>query len=130
MKIAVASTGDNLDSEVSMIFGRCPYFIIADSENGVITDDSTIENTAINDRGGAGIKAAQLIANHDVSILISGAVGPNAFEILKQVGIKVYKPEPGSVKENIKHFSEGKLNEITTSSSAGAGTRGRGGRGR
>ncbi|MCE5214387.1 MAG: NifB/NifX family molybdenum-iron cluster-binding protein [Methanobacterium sp.] len=127
MKIAIVSTGNNLDSEVSTIFGRCPYFAIVDAENGEIQASSIIDNPAMNERGGAGIKAAQLIANNNVNVLLSGAVGPNAFEILKQVGIKVYKPETGSVKDNINFFSDGKLKEVTTSSSTGAGARGRGG---
>lgn len=126
MKIAVTSMGNSLDSEVSMVFGRCAYFIIADIENGEVKGFSPIENSAMNERGGAGIKAAQLVANSEVNALISGAVGPNAFEILKQVGIILYKPESGSVKDNLKLFSENKLGEITSSASAGMGSRGRG----
>ena len=126
MKVAVTSTGNSLDSEVSSVFGRCPYFIIADIENGEIKSDINIENPAKNATGGAGNKAAEFIANSKVNALVSGAVGPNAFAILRQVGIKVYKLESGSVKDNLKLFSEGKLGEITSSSSGGPGAGGRG----
>ncbi len=125
MKVAVTSTGNNLNSEVSSIFGRCPYFIIADIENGEIKSNITAENPAKN-AGGAGNKAAEFIANNDVKALISGAVGPNAFNILKQVGIKVYKFESGSVKYNLNLFIENKLTEITSSSTGGPGSMGRG----
>lgn len=83
-----------------------------------------------NERG-AGISAAQFIANKNVDALISGAVGPNAFNILKQIGIEVYKLQSGTVKENLKLFTENKLDEITSSSSGGpiAGGRGPGRRG-
>jgi len=125
MKVAVTSTGNSLDSEVSPVFGRCPYFIISDIENSEIKGDLAIENPAKNETGGAGNKAAEFIANSDVKALISGAVGPNAFNILRQVGIKVYKLESGSVKDNLILFSEGKLGEITSSSPGGPGAGGR-----
>lgn len=125
MKVVVTSIGNSLDSEVSSVFARCPYFVIADIESGEIKEISPIENPAINERG-AGNIAAQFIANNEVEALISGAVGPNAFDILKQVGIKVYKLEPGSVKDNLKLLIEGKLVEITTSSSGGPGSGGTG----
>lgn len=127
MKVAVTSTGNSVDSEISSVFGRCPYFIIAEIEDGNIKEDSATENPAKNDRG-AGIKAAQFIANQDVKTLISGAVGPNAFDIIKQVGIKVYKIQSGSVKDNIKLLNEGKLEEFTSSSSGNQTGGMRGGR--
>lgn len=125
MKVAVTSTGNSLDSEVSSVFGRCPYFIIADIENGEINGELTVKNPAMNVTG-AGNKAAEFIVNSKVDALISGAVGPNAFAILKQVGIKVYKLESGSVKDNLKLFSKGELGEITSSASGGPGAGGRG----
>ena len=87
MKIAITSTGNNLDSEVSLVFARSPYFIVADLEDGDIKETSAVENPSKNERG-AGISAAQFIANKNVDALISGAVGPNAFNILKQIGKK------------------------------------------
>ncbi|OEC87497.1 MULTISPECIES: NifB/NifX family molybdenum-iron cluster-binding protein [Methanobacterium] len=126
MKVAVTSMGNSLDSQVSFVFGRCPYFIIADMENGDIKGDSSVENPAINERGGAGIKAAQFIANQEVEVLISGAVGPNAFDILKQVGIKAYMPKPGTVEENLKLLNDGQLEEIATPATGGPGAGGRG----
>jgi len=128
MKVAVTSIGNGLDSEISSVFGRCPYFIIADIEDGEIKGDIAVENPAKNESRGAGIKAAQFIANKGVTVLISGAVGPNAFDILKQVGIKVYKLKSGSVKDNLEEFIEGKLEQITSSSSGSprGGGRGRG----
>ena len=32
MKIAISSVGKTLDSQVDQRFGRCPYFLIVDSE--------------------------------------------------------------------------------------------------
>ena len=55
MKIAVSSTGDNLDSNVDMRFGRCKYFVVVDSES---MDFKALSNESVIASGGAGIKAA------------------------------------------------------------------------
>lgn len=126
MKVAVTSMGNSLDSQVSFVFGRCPYFIIVDMENGEIKGELPVENPAINERGGAGIKAAEFIANKEVEALISGAVGPNAFDILKHAGIKAYTPEQGTVRENLELLNKGQLKEIATPAAGGPGAGGRG----
>ena len=33
MKIAICATGETLDSKISFVFGRCPYFILIDSKD-------------------------------------------------------------------------------------------------
>jgi predicted Fe-Mo cluster-binding NifX family protein len=127
MKIAVTSNGNSSKSEASTVFGRCPYFIIADVENGEIRNCISEVNPAKNETG-AGNKAAEFIANKEVKALISGSVGPNAFNILKQVGIKIYKLESGTVMANLELFNKAKLEEIVLSSSGGPGSGGRMGR--
>lgn len=119
MKVAITSHGNNLDSEVSPVFARCPYFIMANVEDGEIKTVSPVENPAMNQRG-SGNLAAQFLVNQRVDTLISGAVGPNAFNIFKQVGIKIYKLQSGSVQENLNLFVENKLDEIKTSGPAGS----------
>jgi predicted Fe-Mo cluster-binding NifX family protein len=126
MKVAVTSNGNNLDSTVSQIFGRGSDLIFVDMEDGVIRNTEHVENPAKNERAGAGIKAAQYIANQQVKALISGSVGPNAFDILNQAGIKVYRLKPGTIGDNLKFLSEGQLEEITTPSSGSPGAGGRG----
>jgi len=56
MKVAVSSSGTNLDSQIDPRFGRCTYFII------VNTDDMSFEafdNEGIALGGGAGIQSSQ-----------------------------------------------------------------------
>jgi len=36
LKIAISSTGNNLESDVDSRFGRCPYFLIINIENNKI----------------------------------------------------------------------------------------------
>ena len=134
MKIAITSTGLNLRSNVSLVFGRSPNFIIADLENSEIRNVSPVENPAKNERG-AGNLAAQFMIDQGVEALIVSELGNVAFGILKNAGIKIYKISPGSVEKNLKYFKEGKLDEITSASggfqrSMGRGAGRRGGIGR
>jgi predicted Fe-Mo cluster-binding NifX family protein len=72
MKIAITSTGNSLESELDPRFGRCAYFIIYDTgtrEHDIIRN----ENKNIDD--GAGPKAVELIASHQVKKVISKEFG-------------------------------------------------------
>jgi len=107
------SKGSYINSDTSLIFGRSPNFLFADLENGKIKATSSIENPAKNEKG-AGNMAAQFIVDHEVKALISGELGPIAFHILKNAGIKGYKIIPETVENNLKQLKEGKLEEITS----------------
>jgi len=111
MKIAVSSMGKNLADSVSEVFGRSPYFIIAEIENGKIKETEIIENKGADQTGGAGISAAQLMAEKNVNAVISGNVGPRALNVLRQFNIKVYYGE-GIIKEVLQEFINGELKEI------------------
>lgn len=124
MKVAITSTGLNLDSDVSLVFGRSPNFIIADIKEHEIGEVSSIENPAKNEMG-AGSLAAQFIVDQGVEALILGELGNISFGILRNAGIKIYKINPGNAETNLKRFREGKLEEINSVSSGFPGTGGR-----
>ena len=106
MKIAVSATADNLDAMIDPRFGRCQYFIIADSE----TDKyEVIENSNAKASGGAGIQSAQLISNKGVKIVLTGNCGPNAFQTLKTAGIDVIVEVSGTIKNAIEKYKTGEL---------------------
>ena len=113
MKIAISSIGKNLESEVDSRFGRCPYFIIMeiDKEKKKIENKKTIENPAITQFGGAGPTAAQLVGNEKIDAVISVNLGPRAFQVLNQLGIKIYQGK-GKIKDVVQDFMDGKLTEI------------------
>lgn len=112
MKVAISSVGKNIDSEVDLRFGRCPFFVIVNIKNNKIMYEKTIENISAMQPGGAGIAAAQLIGNEKVDAVITGNIGPNALGILQQLGIKVYQGV-GSVKEVVQQLVEKKLKLLT-----------------
>ena len=111
MKIAISSTGKNLTDSVSEVFARCPYFIIAEVENGKIKKVEAIKNESENQMGGAGISAAQLMAEKNVNAVITKNVGPRASDVLKQFNIGVYFGD-GAIKKVLQEFIDGKLEKM------------------
>jgi predicted Fe-Mo cluster-binding NifX family protein len=122
MKIAVSSMGDKLDAMVDPRFGRCVYFMIVNVEKSEIKDFEAIKNPGVAATGGAGIQAAQIIANKGVEVLISGNIGPNAFNVLSGTGIKIITGVGGiSVKETVERYLKEELKETSTPTTPGFG---------
>ena len=130
MKICVTAIANNLDAQVDPRFGRCPYFIIVESETMKF---EAIPNLSHHAPSGAGIQAAQTVASKDAKVLITGNVGPNAFQALSSAGIKIVTGASGTVREVIERYKRGELKETSTPTVRGhhgmGMGRGRGGRG-
>jgi predicted Fe-Mo cluster-binding NifX family protein len=128
MKICVTANGNSLDAQIDPRFGRCSYLLIVDSET---MQFEAVPNMAAGASGGAGIQAAQTIANKGVKLLITGNVGPNAFGALSAAGIEVVTGAFGVVREAVEKYKRGefaKTGAPTVDSHFGMGGRG-GGRG-
>jgi len=109
MEICITSKGDNLDSQIDPRFGRCQYFIFVDPETFKF---EAIQNPNIDSMGGAGIQSGQLIAGKQVKAIITGNVGPNAFQTLQAAGVDVITSVAGSVKETVEKYVRGELKTI------------------
>jgi len=109
MKIAVASSGTTLDVPVDPRFGRCPFFLVVDTDT---LQFEVLENQAAQAGGGAGIQAAQAVARAGAEGVIAGNFGPNAFQALTAGGIPVYTGATGTVAEAVQLFKDGKLQEL------------------
>ena len=108
MKVGITSTGENLDADVDQRFGRCKYFLIVDADS---MEFEVLSNENAMASGGAGIQTAQTIAKTGVEAVLTGNVGPNAFQTLSAAGIKVFTGASGTIKESIEKYKKGELNE-------------------
>jgi len=106
MKIAITSSGDNLDSQMDPRFGRCQYFLIVDPDT---MDFEAMLNESAMASGGAVIQAAQTIVNVGINAVITGNVGPNAFEVLSAAGIETMTGASGTVRHALELYKSGSL---------------------
>ena len=106
MKICITAQGNDLNSTVDPRFGRCKYFIFIDPDTQKF---EAVENPNIDAMGGAGIQSGQFIASKDVKIVITGNVGPNAFQTLQAAGIDVLTGASGTIKDTIEKHKKGEL---------------------
>jgi len=106
MKIAITSSGPELKNEIDPRFGRCPYFIIYDTDND---NFDAIENSNIRGMGGVGIQSAQMMADKGVQIVISGNCGPNAYRTMNAAGIQLISGVTGTVDSAIQEYKKGNL---------------------
>ena len=123
MKIAISSTGPNLDDAVEARFGRCPYFLVVDPAT---MDFEALPNPNNELGGGAGIQSAKLMTEKGVSVVLTGSCGPNAVQVLEEGQIKLVTGVNGPVRQAVQQFSAGSLKTTPTAQSAGRFSKGTG----
>ncbi len=118
MKLGISSSGADISSLLDLRFGRCSYFLIHDTDT---KENVIIENPAKNASGGAGTAAAQEMINQDVEAIITGNMGPNAFNVFGNSDIKVFRCAGVPITTAIQLFLESKLEQISAAGPAHAG---------
>lgn len=118
-KIAITSEGPGLDDQMDPRFGRAAGFVVVDLET---MDTRYIDNGQSQVMAqGAGIQAAQLIAKAGVSCLLTGYVGPKAFQALSAAGISIGQDLEGlTVRQAVELFKNGSV-QIATGPNREAG---------
>jgi len=106
MKISIPVEEGALTAPVCQSFGRTPLFLMFDTET---EKHEVLDNSAAASQGGAGIQAAQMLADSGAEVLITYRCGENAIEVLDAADIKTYKAQDGSVAENIAGYKAGVL---------------------
>lgn len=94
MKTAIASSGKDLNSQISDRAGRSPYFLIVEGKE----ISEVIRNPFAFGGGGVGFAVAKMLSDMGVSKLIAKNVGENMALALEERGIKLIESE-GSAKE-------------------------------
>ncbi|MHA1505832.1 MAG: NifB/NifX family molybdenum-iron cluster-binding protein [Candidatus Asgardarchaeia archaeon] len=110
-RIVLATQGEGgLEDYVSPVFGRAPTYTVVDLEDGEVKGVSVEKNPAFYAPMGAGIQAAQFIANLGANAVIAGNYGPNAINALTSLGIKTISGIFNvKVKDAIKMYTEGEI---------------------
>ena len=118
MKIVITSYGKDLKSKVDKSFGRAKWFILLDTEGGTFEAHSNEQN--FNAAQGAGIQAAQNVANLGAEAVLTGNVGPNAFKTLSAASVKIFIVKGDvTVQQALDEWEKGNLPETTGSTIEG-----------
>ena len=111
MKLAISAKGNDKTSELDPRFGRAAHFVVVDTDTGESTAHDNAQN--LNAMQGAGIQAGQAVIGLGVDAVITGHVGPKAFQTLRAGGVRVFLAEAGTVGDALKAFQAEQLNEVS-----------------
>jgi predicted Fe-Mo cluster-binding NifX family protein len=106
MRIVVSAQGENLEAPASPVFGRCPTYIFVDTDS---MQFEALPNPVMDQGGGAGIQAAQFVVGRGAQAVLSGNLGPNAFDVLQAAGVPGYLLKEGTVRQAVEAFEAGRL---------------------
>lgn len=112
MKIAVTSEGPTLQDAVDSRFGRAAGYVLVDTDTMDIryVDNGDGQNMA----QGAGIGAAEKMVASGAKAVLTGYVGPKAFQALQAAGIQVIQDLSGmTVGEAVERYKSGNVTVAT-----------------
>ena len=108
MKIAITAESPDLDARIDPRFGRAAGFVVVDPDTMAF---DYVDNGASQIMAkGAGIQAAEILAATGAGVLLTGFVGPKAFQALSAAGIAVGQNLDNlTVRQAIQSFRDGKV---------------------
>ncbi len=108
MRVAI-SADDNkgLDGMVSHHFGRCPYFLLVNIEDGKSISEEIIENPFY--AGHQPGMVPQFIQTQGANVMISGGMGGRAIAFFEQFGIATATGASGTARETLERYLAGDL---------------------
>lgn len=95
MKVAISSENKDENSDVSIVSGRAPFYLLFD--NGKLV--KILKNPFRVGGGGAGFSVAQMLADEEVEVVISGKFGENMKGALKSKCIKYREMKDIKIRE-------------------------------
>jgi predicted Fe-Mo cluster-binding NifX family protein len=113
MKVCISASTNDLNAPIDPRFGRAQGFLLVDTETMAY---EFVDNQAIMASGGAGTQAAQLISDKGARAVLTGNVGPNAFNALTAAGIPIYVGLNCSAREAVEKFRQGLLQPVSSPS--------------
>lgn len=98
-----------MESEIYGHFGSAPVFLVVETDSNKIT---TIKNKDQHHAHGA-CSPMQALNNQKIDAVVVGGIGAGALSRLNQLGIKVFRAQALTVKENISMLKTQNLPEHT-----------------
>ncbi|MBF0384265.1 MAG: NifB/NifX family molybdenum-iron cluster-binding protein [Candidatus Omnitrophica bacterium] len=107
--VAIASTGRDINSPVSYLFGRAPFYIICDRSKKTY---KAVPNKYMDSQHAAGLRSAQSLVKLKVDAVLGNNVGFEPFRVFNQARIEVYTDIKGSAWDALLAFPDG-LTKLT-----------------
>lgn len=108
MRIVVTAENNlGLDSFVCEHFGRSPYFVLVDVEDGQVANASAVANPFYNDHQPGQVPA--FIQSQNADVMVSGGMGAGAIAYFDQYGIQVATGATGTVRDAVERYLRGEL---------------------
>ena len=100
---------NGLESKVCGHFGSAPYFIIVDTKSNSL---SILNNRDKKHEHGA-CNPLKALDNQKIDAIVVGGMGAGALNKINQAGVKVFRANALSVRENVALLNESNLPELT-----------------
>jgi len=109
-RVAVSALGASLDDRVDERFGRAAFLLVVDPETLAM---ESVDNTANRDAlQGAGLGAAETVSARGATAVITGHLGPKAFQALRVAGINGFDGTGKTVRQAIAALNDGRLEPL------------------
>jgi len=109
--VVPAEDGNGLNARLSEHFGRAPYFIVVELENGNIINVQAVPNESEH-FGGFGLPSDRILQFRPNAVITYG-MGPRALSIFQGAGVAVLKANADTVKDVVEAYRQNKLEELT-----------------
>ncbi len=108
IKIAFASEENaGLESHLSPHFGRCPYYVFVEVENGKIRNVEVKENPYFSRHVPGAVP--QFIAGQGAKVIVAGGMGPRAIDWFRKLGVQPVTGVSGKIKDILKDYLAGRI---------------------
>ena len=107
-RIAFACEDDSgLKAQMSMHFGRCPYYTLIDVEGEEVKNVAVVDNPYFNNHTPGVVP--QFISSQKADVMVAGGMGPRAIDMFQGLGIEAATGVSGQVENVLQAYLEGKV---------------------
>ncbi len=101
-----------LEAHVAPHFGRAPFFMIVDLQDGRVENVKAEPNSCEHFGGQGHPHDKRLVLNPDV--IVAQGMGPGGLQSFRNAGVQVLQTGAGKVKDVVEAFQKGKLVELVS----------------